>query len=122
MSKHINGTVLKFKKELEENDFIVDMGDNSWKIYRIGQPFYLFHPAEKGIHPCKRWIQVNYKIDLRNQQKKNLTKREQRANMGNRLQSFQQQVKLTNERFNDMALFLKRLHPEVYEEYMERYE
>ena len=85
---HINGNVLKFKKELLRNDFLVEEsnGNNSWKVYQIGGPFYTFHPSEKGINPCKRWINTNYKIDLRNQQKKNLSKREQRANMGQRVQ------------------------------------
>ena len=122
MASHINGTVLKFKKELLANNFIVEEGDNSWKIYQIGRPFYTFHPAEKGIMPCKRWINTNYKIDLRNQQKKNLTKREQRANMGIRLQEAQQRAKMCNERFDELAKWLQRHHQEIYDEFMERYE
>ena len=35
MSKHINGKVLKFKKQLEQEGFNVDIGDNCWRIYKI---------------------------------------------------------------------------------------
>ena len=121
MSKHITGNVLKFRKELIANGFTVDEGD-IWKIYQVGGPFYSFHPSEKGINPCKRWIQLNYKVDLRNRQKKNLTKREQRANMGQRMQEAEALAKLCKNRFSELANWLKDTHENVYQEFMERYE
>ena len=84
MSSHINGKVLKFKKQLEQEGFCIDMRDNCWRIYKIGQPFYAFHPAEKGIQPCMRWVKATYKIDLkpRQQKSKNISKNDDRQTCG----------------------------------------
>ena len=78
MASHINGKVLKFKKQLEQEGFCIDMRDNCWRIYKIGQPFYSFHPAEKGIQPCMRWIKINYKIDLNPRPQKSKRKMNQK--------------------------------------------
>lgn len=119
---HYEGEITVFRKELVNAQFKIDEKDNSWRIYQDGQPFYTFHPSAKGIRPCKDWIFKNYKIDLRNKPKKNLTKREQRANMGSRIQELEQRMKLTKERFDDLVFWLKRHHYEIYDHYMERYE
>ena len=123
---HIDGEVIAFRKELNKLGFVIEMktsksGSGHWKIYKEGQPFYSFHVAKKGIRPCKDWIFKNYKIDMRNKPKKNLTKREQRANMGNKLQLAEQQVKMLDNRFIELVSWLKDNHVEAYEEYMERY-
>ena len=125
MSKHINGKVLKFKKQLEQEGFNVDIGDNCWRIYKIGQPFYSFHPAEKGIRPCISWIKANYKIDLNKQQnkpKKKMCSKELAKMHHEKTQSLEQRLKLSNDRFTELVSFLQRKHIDVFEEFMERYE
>ena len=123
---HIEGQVLAFKKELIQADFRVEDTKNGrnyhWRVYREGQPFYTFHPSAKGIAPCKDWILRTYKIDLRNKPKKNLTKREKRANIGNKLLMAEHRAKIMDRRFTDLALWLKNKHNEIYDEFMERYE
>ena len=123
---HITGEVTTFRKELIKAEFVVEeMNKNSnahWRVYRTGQPFYTFHPSKKGIMPCKDWIWRTYKVDLRNRPKKNLTKREKRANIVNELQEAQQRAKMMDNRFTDLALWLKQTHRETYNEFMERYE
>lgn len=125
MSKHINGKVLKFKKQLEQEGFCIDIRDNCWRIYKIGQPFYSFHPAEKGIRPCISWIKSNYKIDLNPRQqksKKKMNQKEQAQMNHEKIQSLQQRLKLSNDRFTELVSFLRRNHEDVFEEFMERYE
>lgn len=125
MSSHINGKVLKFKKQLEQEGFCIDIRDNCWRIYKIGQPFYSFHPAEKGIQPCMRWIKATYKIDLNPRQQKSKKKMNQKEIMQmnhEKIQSLEQRLKLSNDRFTELVAFLQRRHQDVFEEFMERYE
>lgn len=125
MASHINGKVLKFKKQLEQEGFCIDIRDNCWRIYKIGQPFYSFHPAEKGIRPCISWIKSNYKIDLNPRQqksKKKMNQKEQAQMNHEKIQSLQQRLKLSSERFTELVSFLRRKHEDVFEEFMERYE
>jgi len=125
MSSHINGKVLKFKKQLEQEGFCIDIRDNCWRIFKIGQPFYSFHPAEKGIRPCISWIKVNYKIDLNPRQQKSkrkLNQKEMTQMNHEKIQTLEQQLKLSNTRFTELVTFLQRRHEDVFEEFMERYE
>ena len=125
MSKHINGKVLKFKKQLEQEGFDVVVGDNCWRIFKVGQPFYSFHPSEKGIRPCISWIKMNYKIDLNPKPKKSkrkMNQKEQAQMTHEKIQSLEQRLKLSNDRFTDLVSFLQRKHEDVFDEFMERYE
>jgi len=121
---HYDGEVRKFRKELAEHGFIWKETGNKGtvKIYREGEPFYNYHVGAKGINHVKEWIKHNYKVDMFNRPKKNLTKREMRANLNSRLQEAEQQRALTQRRFGEVMIFLMQKHPLVFEEWNSRFE
>jgi|ETNvirenome_6_85_1030632.scaffolds.fasta_scaffold00737_3 serine/threonine protein kinase HipA of HipAB toxin-antitoxin module len=117
MSRHLDGTVKKFLKLLRRNGFVTTMSRNGViKIGKDGQPFYTFHVSAKGIAPAKDWIFKEYNIDLRDKPKKNLTKREQRSNLNERLQMAERRMRVMEERYEDLVAIIKEKYEDVYEE------
>ena len=68
---------------------------------------------------------MNYKIDLNPKPKKSkrkMNQKEQAQMTHEKIQSLEQRLKLSNDRFTDLVSFLQRKHEDVFDEFMERYE
>ena len=67
MPKHSSNCnkILKVYKLLTKNGFRIENVKSGTKVRHIKtNKFYIFHYSDKGYHPLRRWVKMNFEIDI----------------------------------------------------------